>query len=65
MKQHNNTDTGTSTTRSALRPLCTDKHCFVECNYMFLFRRRFSFKSSYNISARSAFLKASCCRQKW
>jgi len=41
----------------ALRPLGTGKHCFTECNYTFLFRKRLSFKSSYQVHADSAFLK--------
>lgn len=51
---------GTSTEEEpddAPRPFGADNRCFTECNYIFLFRKRFSFKSSYRVDADSAFIK--------
>lgn len=49
----------------ALRPFGADKHCFTECNYIFLFRKRFSFKSSYQVYADSAFIKGLLLQTQW
>lgn len=42
----------------APRPFGTGERCFIECNYIFLFRKRFSFKSSSGAFAYSAFIKS-------